>query len=119
MIQLIKPLSNWLVQPFTQAACTFINFVFLSLLFARNPIDTGFREIGQTDREINRKGVMQVIRVTTRILLLPWIQWVTIQVIESYETNGFFSVQISWITRITDPGVQTSRPLWPIIRVLR
>ena len=91
----------------------------MSLLFARNPIDTGFREIGQTDREINRKGVMQVIRVTARILLLPWIQWVTIQVIESYETNGFFSVQISWITRITDPGVQTSRPLWPIIRVLR
>ena len=70
----------------------------MSLLFARNPIDTGFREIGQTDREINRKGVMQVIRVTARILLLPWIQWVTIQVIESYETNGFFSVQISWIT---------------------
>ena len=52
--------------------------------------------------------MIQVIRVIVRILLLPWIQWVMIQVIEKYETNSFFSVEISWIIRIT---VQVSRQI--------
>ena len=34
-----------------------------------------------------------------------------IQVIERYETNSFFLVAITWIARITDPSVQTNRPL--------
>ena len=34
-----------------------------------------------------------------------------IQVTQRYETNVLFSVQISWITRITDPSVQTNRRL--------
>ena len=51
--------------------------------------------------------VIHVIRVIVRILLLPWIQLVMIQVIESMK-DVFFSVQISWITRITDPSVQTN-----------
>ena len=46
VIQLIKPLSNWLEQPFTQAACTFdyvtVGVGFLSLVFARNSIDIVF-----------------------------------------------------------------------------
>ena len=53
---------------------------------------------------------MQVIRVTARILLLPWIQWVTIQVIESYETNGFLVfrsvgslVSLIQVSRQADP----------------
>ena len=37
-----------------------------------------------------------------------------IQVIERYETNSFFSVEISWITRITDPGAQINRLLMSI-----
>ena len=48
VVQLIKPLSNWSEQPFTQAACTFdyvYKFRILSLVFARNPIVTGFREV--------------------------------------------------------------------------
>ena len=49
-----------------------------------------------------------MIRVIVRILLLPWIQRVIIQAIERYETNSFFSTEISWIT---DPSVQTNRPL--------
>ena len=126
VIQLIKPLSDWLEQPFIQAACMFdyVGFGFLSLVFARNPIVTGFHICAITlllrnwsRQEINRKRVIQVIRVIARILLLPWIQW--IQVIERYETNSFFSVEISWITRITDPSVQTNRPLMSIIWVLR
>ena len=38
------------------------------------------------------KTVIQEIRGIVRILLLPWIQWVMIQVIERYEKNGFFLV---------------------------
>ena len=34
-----------------------------------------------------------------------------IQVTERYETIVLFSVQISWITRITDPSVQKNRRL--------
>ena len=52
-----------------------------------------------------------MIRVIVRILLLPWIQWVMIPVIERYKTNRFFSFKTSWITRITDPSVQANRPL--------
>ena len=52
-----------------------------------------------------------MIRVIVRILLLLWIQWVMIQVIERYETNRFFRVAITWIARITDPRFQTNRPL--------
>ena len=63
--------------------------------------------------------MIQVIREIVRILLLPWIQWVMVQVIEKYETNSFFSVEISWITRIIDSNVQTNRPLMSIILVLR
>ena len=37
----------------------------------------------------------------------------------NYETNSFFSVEISWITRIIDSNVQTNRPLMSIILVLR
>ena len=48
-----------------------------------------------------------MIRVIVRILLLPLIQWVMGQVIERYETNSFLSVEISWITRVTDPSVQS------------
>ena len=63
---------------------TYIGFRFLSLVFARNPIDTGFWKGWEnwSRQEINRKGVIQVIRVIVRILLLPWIHWVMIQVIE-------------------------------------
>ena len=63
--------------------------------------------------------MIQVIREIVRILLLPRIQWVMVQVIEKYETNSFFSVEISWITRIIDSNVQTNRPLMSIILVLR
>ena len=63
--------------------------------------------------------MIQVIREIVRILLLPRIQWVMVQVIEKYETNSFFSVGISWITRIIDSNVQTNRPLMSIILVLR
>ena len=56
--------------------------------------------------------MIQVIRVIVRTLLLPCIQWVMIQVTEryetNYETNSFFSVEISWITRITEQSVQTN-----------
>ena len=93
---------------------TYIGFRFLSLVFERNPIDTGFREVSRQNwsrQEINRKRVIQVIRVIVRILLLPWTQWVMFQVIEKYETDSFFSVEISWITRITVPSVQTNKPL--------
>ena len=49
VIQLIKPLNNWLEQPFTKAACMFdyviIGFGFLSLVFAWNSIDNGFWEV--------------------------------------------------------------------------
>ena len=82
--QLIKPLSNWLEQPFTQAAYTF-DYVYRFRIFARNSIDIGFREVFRKNwsrQEINRKRVIQVIRVTVRILLLPRMQWVMIQVIE-------------------------------------
>ena len=92
------------------------------IVFARKPIDTGFREVSRKNwsrQEINRKRVIQVIRVILRILLLPWIQWVMIRVIERYATNGFFSVEISWIPLITDPSVQTNRPLMAIIWILR
>ena len=59
--------------------------------------------------------MIQMMRVIVRILLLlPWIQWVVIQVIERYEQNGFFSFRISWITRITDLSVETNRPLMSI-----
>ena len=51
------------------------------------------------------------MRVIVRILLLPWIHWVMIQVIERDETNSFFNVEISWTTRMTDPSDQTNRPL--------
>ena len=64
--------------------------------------------------EINKKRVIQVIQLILRILFLSWIQWVMIQVIERYETNSFFSVEISWITRITDPGAQINRLLMSI-----
>ena len=37
----------------------------------------------------------------------------------NYETNSYFSVEISWITRIIDSNVQTNRPLMSIILVLR
>ena len=63
--------------------------------------------------------MIQVIREIVRILLLPRIQCVMVQVIEKYETNSFFSVEISWITRIIDSNVQTNRPLMSIILVLR
>ena len=63
--------------------------------------------------------MIQVTREIVRILLLPRIQWVMVQVIEKYETNSFFSVEISWITRIIDSNVQTNRPLMSIILVLR
>ena len=63
--------------------------------------------------------MIQVIREIVRILLLPRIQWVMVQVIEKYETNSFFSVEISWITRTIDSNVQTNRPLMSIILVLR
>ena len=56
-----------------------------------------------------------MIQVIARTLFLPWIQWVMIQVIERYETNSFFSIEISWVTRITDPSVQTNWPLMSII----
>ena len=62
------------------------------------------------EKRINRKKVVQVIRVFVRIPLLPWIQWVMIQVTERYETNSFFSVEISWITFFADPSVLTNRP---------
>ena len=34
---------------------------------------------------------------------------------ERYETNSFFKAEISWITRIIDPSVQTNRSLISII----
>ena len=54
--------------------------------------------------------MIQVIRIIVRILLLPWIQWVMIQVIEKYETNSVFSVEIRWINRIT---IQVSKQIDP------
>ena len=33
------------------------------------------------------------------------------QVIERYEANSFFSIEISWINRITDLSVQTKKTL--------
>ena len=59
-----------------------------------------------------------MIWVIVRILLLPWIQLAVIQVIERYETNSFLSVEISWITSITDSSDQTNKPLMSIIWVL-
>ena len=110
VIQLIEPLSNLLEQPFTQAAYTF-DYVsdFCHLCLRRIPLTLNFGKYRQnwSRQEINRKRVIQVIRVIVRILLLPWIQWFMIQVIERYETNSFFRVEISWITCITDPSVQT------------
>ena len=119
--------SHWVIdwnshshQPLVRLI-TYISFGLLSLVFARNPIVPGLRKYRQnlSRQEKNRKRVIQVIRVIGRTLLLPWIQWATIQVIEKYETNSFFSIEISWITRITDPSVQTNRPLISIIWVLR
>ena len=34
--------------------------------------------------------MIQKIQVIVRILLLPWIQWVMIQVIERYKANSLF-----------------------------
>ena len=75
-------------------------------------------------KEINGKRAIQVIRATEKILLLPLIQWGMIHANEKYKTNVFFSFQISWITRFTDPNVQTNRTLMfsykpPIIWALR
>ena len=73
---------------------TYIGFGFLSLVFVHDPFVTGFHICANTlllqnwsRQEINRKWVIQMIRVIVRILLLPWIQWIMIQVIERYETN--------------------------------
>ena len=93
-IQQIEPLSNWLEQPFTKAACSFdyliIGFgvrlwqfsggIFLSVLNFSN----------WSKQEKNGKQMIQVIQVIVRILLLPWIQWTMIQVIERYKSNVFF-----------------------------
>ena len=117
-IQLINPLSNWPEQPSTQAACTF-DYVYRFRIFTGLLLDFGKYRQNWSREEVHRKRVIQVIWVIVRILLLPWIQWVMIQVIERYKTNSFFSVEISWITRITDPSVQTNRPLMSIIWVLR
>ena len=99
VIQPIKPLSNWLEQPFIQAACTFVYlyrfWIFVSCVCTqshcywiphlRNHIVTA-----KLIKIRNKKRVIQVIRLIVRILFLPWIQWVMIQVIERCETNFFF-----------------------------
>ena len=38
---------------------------------------------------------MKVILMIERILMLSWIQWAMIQVIDRYETNGGFLVFVS------------------------
>ena len=129
VIQLINLFSNWLVQPFEQVAYTF-DYVYKFCIFVTcvcaQSIVTGFHIRAITlllqnwsRQELNRKQVIQVIRVIVRILLLAWTQWVMVQGIESYERNSAFSVEINWITRITDPSVQTKRPLISIMWVLR
>ena len=129
VIQLINLFSNWLDQPFEQVAYTFdyvYRFRIFVTCFCAQSIVTGFHIRAITlllqnwsRQELNRKRVIQVIRVIVRILLLAWTQWVMVQVIESYERNSAFSVEINWITRITDPSVQTKRPLISIMWVLR
>ena len=68
----------------------YIGFGFLSLVFARNSIVTGFhmRAIilllqNGSRQEVNRKRVIQVIPVILRILLLPgssglWSKWLKV-----------------------------------------
>ena len=128
-IQLINLFSNWLDQPLEQVAYTF-DYVYRFRIFVTcvcaQSIVTGFHIRAITlllqnwsRLVLNRKRLIQLIQVIVRILLLPWIQWVMIQAIESYETNSVFSVEISWITRITDPSVQAKRSLISIMWVLR
>ena len=113
-------------QPFTRDVCTF-DYVIIGLRFfftclcAGIPLTLDFGKYRQNwlKQAINRKRVIQAIREIVRILLLPWIEWIMIQVIERYETNGFFSFQISWIPCITDPSVQTNRHLMSIKWTLR
>ena len=93
VIQLIKPLSNWLEQQFTQAASTFDYVYRFQILVTSVCAQSHCYWISHSRnhtvlqnwsrQEINRKRVVQVIRVIVRILLLPRIQWVVIQVIES------------------------------------
>ena len=128
VIQLIKPLSNWLEQPFIQAACTFDYlyrfWIFVTCVSTQShcywiPHLHNHIVTAKLIEIRNKKRVIQVIRLIVRILFLPRIQWVMIQVIGRYETNSFFSVEISWITRITDPSAQINRLLMSIIWVLR
>ena len=84
---------------------------FLTCIYTRIPSKLDYRKY----REINGKRVIKVIQVIERILLFPWIQWVMIQVLERYET-GFFDFQIIWITRITNPSVQTNRTLMSLYK---
>ena len=125
VIQLFKPLSIWLEQPFTQAAWTFDyvyrfrNLCHQCLREIPLTLDYGKYKQNWSRQKIIRKRAIQVIRRIVRTLLLLWTQWIIIQVIERYERNSFFSVEISWITRITDLSVQTNRPLMSIILILR
>ena len=88
MIQLTKLLSNWLE--------------------LGTGLDYGKYRQNWPRQEMNRKRVIQVIGVIARILLLLWMKCVMIQVVERYETNSSFSVEFSWIYRITDPSAQTN-----------
>ena len=95
VIQLIQPLINQLEQSYTRAVCTFdyviIGFIlFFTRKFHRHWISGSMGILFWLKEEINGKRLIKVIRVIQRILLLPWIQWVMIHVIEWYEAMGIF-----------------------------